>query len=120
MPVLPRWYMVINRCCFFLFILFIFMSTSGCGLLYTNVVKPYSADFNHTPAGAKQCTLSSYKIQMPVPPLFRTRVSAEWDTKRMQDVAQKAGITKIYYTDIKTQEVFLGTYRRQTVIIYGD
>ncbi len=29
-------------------------------------------------------------------------------------------MTKIYYTDFKTQEILMGTLRRQTIIVYGD
>jgi len=53
-------------------------------------------------------------------PLVRSRVSAEWNTERINETAQKAGITKVYYTEPKTQEFLIGTYRRQTIIIYGD
>jgi hypothetical protein len=54
------------------------------------------------------------------PPLERTRISAQWDTEEVNAVLEEAGITKMYYTDIKTREFLLGTFRRQTVIIYGD
>jgi hypothetical protein len=54
------------------------------------------------------------------PPFERTRISAQWDTQEVNAVLEEAGITKMYYTDIKTQEFLLGTFRRQTVIIYGD
>jgi hypothetical protein len=110
---------VIKHCYFVLFVLTI-ISSPGCGVLYTNVVRPHSRDFNNTPIGSKKCTLSAHKIQVPIAPLARSRVSAEWDTERINDAAQKAGITKIYYTELKTQEILLGTYRRQTLIIYGD
>jgi hypothetical protein len=29
-------------------------------------------------------------------------------------------MSKIYYTDFKTEEILLGTLRRQTIIVYGD
>jgi hypothetical protein len=96
------------------------MCSSGCGLIYTNVVRPHSRDFNNTPIGSKQCTINAHKIQVPVMPLARSRVSAEWDTECISDAAQKAGITKIYYTEIHTLEILLGTYKRSSLIIYGD
>lgn len=94
--------------------------SSSCGLLYTNVTRPHSRDFNNTPIGSKKCTIRAYKVQVPIIPLARSRVSAEWNTERINKAAQKAGITKIYYTELKTQEFLIGTYRRQTFIIYGD
>jgi len=110
--VIKRWY--------FILLIPIIISSIGCGVLYTNVVRPHSRDFNNTPIGSKKCTLSAYKIQVSIVPLARSRVSAEWDTEQINDATQKAGITKIYYTELKTQEILLGTYRRQTLIIYGD
>jgi hypothetical protein len=106
----------------FLFPLIILMiiCSSGCGLLYTNVTKPLSRDFNTTPIGSKKCTLSTHKINLPLMPLTTSRVSAEWDTEHINEAAQKAGITKIYYADLRTQEILLSTYRRSTLIIYGD
>jgi len=104
----------------FLLILPIMIASSGCGLLYTNVTRPHSRDFNNTPIGSKKCTISAHKIQVPIMPLARSRVSAEWNTERINETAQKAGIKKIYYTELKTQEFLIGTYRRQTIIIYGD
>jgi len=53
-------------------------------------------------------------------PLATSRVSAEWDIESIADAAQKAGITKIYYTDLHTFSILLGTYRRNSLIIYGD
>jgi len=98
------------------------LSVTGCGLLYTNVVQPHSGDFDNTPIGSKQCRLSAFTVRFPLlaPPLERTRISAQWDTEEVNAVLEEAGITRMYYTDISTQEFLLGTFRRQTVIIYGD
>lgn len=104
----------------FLPILLVITCISGCGLLYTNVTRPHSRDFNNTPIGSKKCTLSAHKINVPLMPLTTSRVSAEWDTEHINEAAQEAGITKIYYTDLRTQEILLSTYRRSTLIIYGD
>jgi len=96
------------------------LGPTGCGLLYTSVVQPHSRDFDNTPLGAKQCTISAFAVRVPLLPVTRQRVQAQWDTKEINAVLEKAGISKMYYTDIKTQEFLLGTFRRQTVIIYGD
>jgi hypothetical protein len=97
-------------------------SLQGCGLLYTNVVRSESRDFNNTPVGSKNFSLSAYRIQVPLfLPLSRTtRASAQWDTDKINDLAAKAGMSTIYYTDFKTEEILLGTFRRQTIIVYGD
>ena len=112
--------MVIKRWSFILLIIAIITTFSGCGLIYTNVVRPHSRDFNNTPIGSKKCIMSAYKVQVPIVPLSRSRISAEWNTERINEAAQKAGITKIYYTELHTKEFLLGTFRRQTIIIHGD
>jgi hypothetical protein len=35
-------------------------------------------------------------------------------------LAREAGITDLHHIDIKTLSILLGTYRRQTLIVYGD
>ena len=118
---LRRWCTVIRNWYALMVVPFIVAST-GCGLLYTNVVQPHSRDFNNTPIGSKQATLSAFTVRFPLlaPPLERTRISAQWDTQEINTVLEEAGITRMYYTDIQTKEFLLGTFRRQTVIIYGD
>jgi len=98
------------------------VSIQGCGLLYTGVVRSESKDFNNTPVGSKSFSLSAYRVQVPLfLPLSRTtRASAQWDTDQINELAAKAGMAKIYYTDFKTQEILMGTLRRQTIIVYGD
>lgn len=96
------------------------LSMTGCGLLYTNVVRNHSRNFNNTPVGSKQCSLSAYTVRVPLLPLTTSRVQAQWDTNEISEAAKGAGITQIYYTDIKTQEILAGTIRKQTIIIYGD
>lgn len=96
------------------------IASSGCGLLFTNTTRPLSRDFDNTPIGTKKCTISSYKINLPLLPLTTSRVSVEWDTERISETSRKAGIQKIYYTDVKTVDILLSTIRRQTIVIYGD
>ena len=112
---------MIRRWCLLL-VVPLLLGLTGCGLLYTNVVQPHSGDFDNTPIGTKQCRLRAFTVRFPLlaPPLERTRISAQWDTQEVNAVLAEAGMTKMYYTDIKTQEFLLGTFRRQTVIIYGD
>ena len=103
-----------------LLLILVITCSSGCGLLYTNVTRPQSRNFNNTPIGSKKCTINAHKVNLPVMPLATSRVSAEWDIGSIADAAQKAGITKIYYTDLHTFSILLGTYRRNSLIIYGD
>ena len=111
---------MVTRCIVLFLAVVLVLGMAGCGLLYTNVVRNHSKTFNNTPVGSKQCSLSAYTVRVPILPVSRQRVQAQWDTNEINDAAKEAGITQIYYTDIKTQEILLGTFRKQTIIIYGD
>jgi len=104
----------------FLLILPVMIAYSGCALLYTNVTRPLSRDFDNTPIGSKKYTISTYKINVPLMPLTTSRISAEWDTEHISEASRKAGIQKIYYTDVQISDILFSTLRRQTIIIYGD
>lgn len=114
--------MVIRKLFTLLLLGLLFASTAGCGLLYTNVVRQHSRDYNKTPVGTKSCSLSAFTVRVPllIPPLTRQRVEAQWDRDEISDVLGEAGITTIHFTDLKTQEFLLGTFRRVTIIFYGD
>jgi hypothetical protein len=96
------------------------ISTGGCGLLYNNTVRPHSLDFNRTPLGSKQCSHSAFKITVPLLPLSTNRVQAQWDVSEIRTIAKEAGLTEVYYTDLKSIEFLLGTFRWQTIILYGN
>lgn len=112
--------MGIKKLCTLLLLGLLFTSTVGCGLLYTNVVRQHSTDYNKTPIGSKSCSLSAFTVRVPLLPLTRQRVQAQWDKEEITDVLSEAGITTIHFTDLKTQEFLLGTFRRVTIIFYGD
>ncbi len=95
---------------------------AGCswiskGLLYTNVIRPYSRDFNNTPVGSKQCIIKDYKLKEPV---SGYGVSVEWSKGQIQSAAREAGIENITYVDVQTLSFLLGIYTRKKLIIYGD
>jgi len=91
-------------------------------MLYTNIVRSESRDFNKTPVGSKSFSLSAYRVQIPLfLPFSRlTRASAQWDNDKIDEMAKANGMSRIYYTDFRTEEILLGTLRRQTIIVYGD
>jgi hypothetical protein len=92
-------------------------SMAGPGQLYTNVVQPYSKDFNNTPVGSKHCILQEHNIQEPVSGFD---ISVEWSVNQIQSAAQAAGIKTITYIDVQTISYVLGIYTRQDLIVYGD
>ena len=119
MHVLQRWCTVIKRI-FILSLLPLFISTGACGVLYNNTVRPHSRDFNRTPIGSKQCSHSAFKVTVPLLPLSTNRVQAQWDVSEIRTIAKEAGLSEVYYTDLKSIEFLLGTFRWQTIILYGD
>jgi hypothetical protein len=92
----------------------------GCserGILYTSIIEPYSRDFRDTPVGTKSVTTNTHRFKEPV---SRLSISGEWDSEIIMRAVRQAGITNLYYIDIKTLSILRGTYRRQTLIVYGD
>ena len=112
--------MAIKKLYTLLMLLVLIASNAGCGLLYTNVVRQHSTDYNKTPVGSKSCSLSAFTVRVPLLPLTRQRVQAQWDKDEIRNVTREAGISTIHFTDLKTQEFLLGTFRRVTIIFYGD
>ena len=120
MEELLRWSMVIKKLFTLILLGILFTSSSGCGLLYTNVVRQHSKDYNKTPVGSKSCSLSAFTVRVPLMPVTRQRVQAQWDKDEISDVLKEAEISTIHFTDLQTQEFLLGTFRRVTIIFYGD
>ena len=87
------------------------------GNIYTNVVLPYTTDFQDSSVGSKRCVLDEYQLREPV---SGYGVSVEWTTGRILAAAQAAGISRISYTEMQTMSILMGIYRRQRLIIYGD
>ena len=92
---------------------------AGCanGRLYTDVVRPRMREFNTTPVGTKSFTVAQRRVKEP---FTRLSLSAEWDNSEIQKAAAAAGVTKIYYTDTRTQSYFFDIYRRTTIIFHGE
>ena len=90
--------MVIKLWFVFLIIPFI-TSCAGTGLFYTNVVKPYSNDFENTPIGSKSFQINTHRFREPV---SRLRVSGEWDTDEIMNAARNAGMKEIHHIDLLT------------------
>ena len=106
----------------YLLIIGLALLLTGCaatapGRLYTNVIRPHSTDFRVTPVGTKRCVLDEHRLKEPV---SGYGVTVEWSMDRIRSEAQKAGITNIYYTEVQTVSILMGTYRRRRLIIHGD
>ena len=93
------------------------MGCSARGLLYTSTTEPYSHTFRDTPVGGKSVVIKTYRLKEPV---TRLPISGEWDSDEIMRLAREEGITELRYIDIKTLSILLGTYRQQTLIVYGD
>ena len=108
------------RYCVIFFIIFLITSCSRLenisvpnkGLLYTNITRPYTTNFNNTPVGTKTCRANAHQLKV--------RVSGEWGSKTFDNAMREAGMTKCYYADEKRLSLLLGLYRRTTLILYGD
>jgi hypothetical protein len=94
---------------------------SGCvqqrGVLYTDMIKPATIDFSHTPIGTKHCSVVTHRIKEPV---TRHGIYVEWNQNYFKAMAAKAGITNLYYIDERTRSYVFGIYRQRTWIFHGD
>ena len=101
-------------------LLLVALVLAGCaplGLLYSNTVVPYSKEFSETPIGTKRCVIDNYQIKEPI---SGYNIYAEWSWSYILSEAQKAGISDIYYMDKKTLSILFGTYKHESLLIYGD
>ena len=112
----PRWYMVIRYCVITL-IIFLLTGCSSPGVIYTNITQPYTTSFNNSTVGTKVCRVNTHRLKDPI---SRVGVSGEWSSKIIDKAMNEAGMEKCYYVDVKTLSLLLGTYRRTTLILYGD
>ena len=93
---------------------------TGCaapGLLYTNMVLPYTTNFDNTPVATNRCVLDTHQIREPV---SAYGLAAEWTTGDFAALAREAGIATPRYADIRRFSVLYGLYRRNSIIVYGD
>lgn len=96
------------------------MMTAGCagrGILYTQVVRPYTRDYSCTPTGVKSCRVNEHTLREP---FSGADVSVSVTTRVLVDAAHAAGMTHFYYADLETLSILNGIYERQTVILHGD
>ena len=108
--------MAIKRCLLSLWLLLL----PGCvarGFLYTRVTEPATLDFQKTPVGSKRIVVRAYRLQEPV---TGYGIAAEWDKDPVKAAAAQAGVTNLYFADLRTLSILGGLYRARTLIVYGD
>ncbi|MDD2597815.1 MAG: TRL domain-containing protein [Kiritimatiellae bacterium] len=96
---------------------------AGClapqGIIYTRVTQPHSLPSYHhaCPLATKRCYVSLTQLKEPV---TRMNLSVMWSNSEVRKAARAAGIQEIYYTDIETLSILMGTYKRNRIIFYGN
>ena len=108
---------MVIKYCIIILLIFLFTGCSSPGILYTNITRPYTTNLNNSPVGSKICRVNAHRLKEPI---SRVGVSGEWSSKIINNAMQEAGMTKCYYVDVKTLSLLLGTYKRTTLILYGD
>ena len=96
------------------------LAMSGCvgtGLIYTRVTRPYSRNFQGTPAGTKTCRVNEHILREP---FSGASMSLSFTTRVAEEAARTAGMTNIYYADLETLSVLRGIYEKKTLILCGD
>lgn len=106
-----------------LFLLSSLLLSGGCftpkGLLYTRIREPLSLPSERIECrkADKNCYVSLTQLKEPVTHL---NLSVMWSNKVVQDAAESAGISEIYYADIETISIFLDSYKRRRIYFYGN
>ncbi len=107
----------IKRALLCFFGVFVLAGCATYGAIYSDTVSPYTENFRATPVGSKRCVIHDYQFREPV---SRLKISAEWTTDVILNEAQKAGMSEIYYMDLRTVSVLFGIYRHKALLVYGD
>lgn len=93
---------------------------TGCtpyGAIFTETVVPCSTRFDAAPVGSRLIKLNTYQIKEPFTSL---QMYVEWSTGRIAEEARKQGLQRVYYADLRTLSILFGTYKRETLLVYGE
>ena len=91
---------------------------TGCayGLLYTSIREPVVLDMCRTKRGTKEGIAGTRKVSIPA---TSVNLSAEWSSRAIGDAAGRAGLSEIYYADMKTFRILGGIWEEKTIEVYG-
>lgn len=92
---------------------------SACspGFIYTNITVPLTEDMDHTPRGTRLAALDTKQLKEPI---TRFNLSAQWDSRAIGDAAREAGLSTIYYADMKTISILGGVWKQEIVRVWGE
>lgn len=92
------------------------IDTSGLyGYIYTKTRMPFTKDLNNTPVVHTQSDGVIVKIKEPFSGLG---VYTEFNTNALGDLAKKYNMSKLYYAELETFELF-GIWRERRLYLYG-
>ena len=97
--------------------MFLITGCSSPGIIYTNITRPHTTNFNNSPVGSKSCRVDAHRLKEPI---SRVGVSGEWNSEIIVNAMREAEMTKCYYVDVKILSFLRGMYRRTTLILYGE
>ncbi len=93
------------------------IETSGLyGYIYTKTRMPFTKDLNKTPVVHTQTDGVIVKIKEPFSGLG---VYTEFNTNALGDLAKKYNMSKLYYAELETFELF-GIWRERRLYLYGE
>jgi hypothetical protein len=92
------------------------MAACAPGLIYTDVTVPLTKNVEQTPIGTKLATNSTQHVRIPLP---RGRLAAEWDSRAIGETAKKRGLEEVYYADLRILSILAGTWKRETIRVWG-
>jgi len=86
------------------------------GLLVTYTTVPYTLDLDDTPVVDGSGRSSIVRIREPFTGIG---IYTEINSNAIADIAQKHGLEKVYFADLKTFSLF-SIWRTHTLILYGE
>ena len=101
---------------FCILVLLILGTLNACtyGALYTDSTKPYVLDMQETPIGVSKPQQGAKFVSIPT-----TMISAGWSSRAIGEAAKRAGLSEVYYADLRTFSVLLGLWEEKTLLVYG-
>ena len=83
------------------------------GLIYTNVTKPLTKNFDRTPVVDDHAGKGDVKELR-----YNSYLRVIWDDNALGSLAKDAGFSQIYYADLQTFSI-LGIWTQYRVRVYG-
>jgi len=88
------------------------------GILYTHTIEPLTTNFTRAPVQKDATGRADGDVHHIHVPLTRVDLDVIWNSNALGDVAQRNGLSEIYYADLETFSI-LTIWNQYTAHVYG-